>query len=146
MGAHHFINHSRPMAPQITALELGAPSFVFSTTHSDQHIPDVAELIAPQWRFALIDEHTPLDVVPFQGKAVSIHWELVFARALHQTPDMGEQKVLLDEVARLVDADAVRTTLTERLSPMDARTLSKAHAQVESGAMRGKVVVEGWPD
>ncbi|WP_134681411.1 zinc-binding alcohol dehydrogenase family protein [Paracoccus ravus] len=146
MGAHHVIDHSRPMAPQIAALDLGAPSFVFSTTHSDQHIPDVAELIAPQGRFALIDEHTPLDVRPFQGKAVSIHWELMFARPLHQTPDMGEQKVLLDEVARLIDAGAVRTTLTERLSPMDARTLSKAHAQVESGTMRGKVVVEGWPD
>ena len=127
-------------------MALGAPSFVFSTTHSDQPIPDAAELTAPQGRFALIDEHTPLDVVPFQGKAVSIHRELMSARPLHQTPDMGEQKVLLDEVSRLIDAGALRTALTERLSPMDAKTLSKAHAQVESGTMRGKVVVEGWPD
>ena len=56
LGAHHVVDHSRPLAPQIATLRLGAPAFVLSTTHSDRHQADVAALIAPQGRLALIDD------------------------------------------------------------------------------------------
>ena len=57
---------------------------------------------------------------------------------------MIEQHHLLDTVAALVDAGEVRTTLTERLSPITAANLRKAHAQVEEGKMIGKIVLEKW--
>lgn len=145
MGAHHVIDHRQLMTAQVAALGLGAPSFVFSTTHSDTHIPDFAELITPQGRFALIDEHQPLDVVPFQRKAVSIHWELVLTRLLFQTLDMDRQKALLDAVADLVDAGRICRTLNERLSPIDAATLKRAHAALESETAIGKIALEHWP-
>jgi hypothetical protein len=56
LGAHHVIDHSRPLAAQVAALGIGAPAFVFSITHTEQHVADIAELIAPQGRFALIDD------------------------------------------------------------------------------------------
>ena len=34
------------LAPQIAELGIGAPAFVFSTTHTEQHVADIAELIA----------------------------------------------------------------------------------------------------
>jgi NADPH2:quinone reductase len=57
---------------------------------------------------------------------------------------MAEQGRLLGEVARLVDEGKLKTTLTERLSPINAANLKTAHALLESGAARGKVVLEGF--
>ncbi|EQB16496.1 zinc-binding alcohol dehydrogenase family protein [Novosphingobium lindaniclasticum] len=144
LGADHVIDHSRPMAPQIAALGLDAPRFVFSTTHTDRHLADIAELIAPQGRFALIDDPASLDIVGFKRKAVSVHWELMFTRSLFDTADMAEQGKLLDEVAALVDRGAIRTTLTQTLSPINAANLIAAHRQIETATTRGKIVLEGW--
>ena len=55
-GAHHVIDHRQPLAPQVEALGLGAPGFVFSTTQTDRHLADIVELIAPQGRLGLIDD------------------------------------------------------------------------------------------
>ena len=55
LGAHHVIDHTKPLAAEVAALGLGAPGFVFSTTHTDRHLPEIGKLIAPQGRFALID-------------------------------------------------------------------------------------------
>jgi NADPH2:quinone reductase len=144
LGAHHVIDHAQPMAPQIAALEIGAPAFVFSTTHTDRHLADIAELIAPQGRFALIDDPASLDVVAFKRKAVSVHWELMFTRSLFDTPDVGEQGRLLNTVAELVDEGRIRTTATDTLSPINAANLIEAHRRIESATTRGKIVLEGW--
>ena len=80
--AHHVIDHSRPLAPQIAELNIGAPAFVFSTTHTEQHASDIVELIAPQGRFGFIDDPKALDVILFKRKAVSIHHRLMFTVAL----------------------------------------------------------------
>ena len=144
LGAHHVVDHSEPLAAQVAALGIGRPAFVFSTTHTERHVGEVAELIAPQGRFALIDDPKTFDIMLFKRKAVSIHHELMFTRSIFDTPDLDQQGKILNEVSRLVDEGKLRTTLTERLSPINAAHLRKAHAFIESGAARGKVVLEGW--
>lgn len=144
LGAHHVIDHTKPLAAEVAALGLGAPAFVLSTTHTDAHLSEIAELIAPQGRFAFIDQPTTFDIMLFKTKSVSVHHELMFTRSLFGTPDMAEQGRLLTEAAQLVDAGKVRTTLTKRLSPISAANLKEAHALVESGTTIGKVVLEGW--
>jgi zinc-binding alcohol dehydrogenase family protein len=144
MGAQHVVDHSRPLAAQVAALGLGAPAFVFSTTETHRHLAEIAELIAPQGRFALIDDPDALDVLRFKRKSVSVHWELMFTRSLFGTPDMAAQGALLNEVSRLVDAGRLRSTVTQRLSPINAANLRQAHALLESGRTRGKVVLEGF--
>ncbi|MFF0919600.1 zinc-binding alcohol dehydrogenase family protein [Rhizobium leguminosarum] len=143
LGAHHVVDHSRPIAPQVAALGIGAPGFIFSTTNTDSHIGDIVEAIAPQGRFALIDDPKTLDIVPFKRKAVSVHWELMFTRPLYGTPDMIEQHKLLNKISELVDAGKIRTTLSEIVGPINASNLKTAHAMVESGRMRGKAVLAG---
>jgi zinc-binding alcohol dehydrogenase family protein len=143
-GAHHVIDHRQPLAPQVEALGLGAPGFVFSTTQTAQHLADIVELIAPQGRFGLIDDMDELNAMPFKVKAVSLHWELMFTRSLFATPDMAEQGKLLDEVAKLVDAGRIRSTVTEVAGKIDAATLLAVHARIESGSSRGKIVLEGF--
>jgi zinc-binding alcohol dehydrogenase family protein len=86
LGAHHVVDHARPLAGEVAALQLGAPGFVFSITHTDRHMRDIVELIAPQGRFALIDDPETLDILPFKRKSVSTHWESMFTRSSFQTP------------------------------------------------------------
>lgn len=145
LGAHHVIDHSMPLAAQVKALGLGAPAFVFSTTQTDRHLAEIVELIAPQGRFGLIDDPETLNVVPFKRKAVSIHWELMFTRPIFQTPDMDAQGRLLNDVARLVEEGRVRSTIAENLGPITAANLKTAHALIESGKAKGKIVLAGWP-
>jgi zinc-binding alcohol dehydrogenase family protein len=144
LGAHHVVDHSKPLAAQVAELGIGAPAFVFSTTETHRHLADIIELIAPQGRFGLIDDPQSLDIVGFKRKAVSIHWELMFTRSLYETADMAEQGALLNEVAALVDAGRLRTTVTETLSPINAANLKKAHALIESGKAKGKIVLQGF--
>ena len=143
-GAHHVINHRHPLAPQLEALGLGAPGFVFSTTQTDLHYADIVELIAPQGRFGLIDDPDGLDAMSLKLKAVSLHWEMMFTRSLFGTPDMAEQGKLLNEVAALVDAGRITSTATEVAGKIDAVTLSAVHGRIESGSARGKIVLEGF--
>lgn len=145
LGAHHVLDHSKPLAKQIAELAIGAPAFVFSITETSQHIGDILELISPQGRLGLIDDpKEPVDVRQFKRKALSIHWETMFARPVFQTADMIEQHKLLTHVAELVDAGKIRTTLSEVLGPINATNLKAAHALIESGKTRGKLVLSGF--
>ncbi|TLU73414.1 zinc-binding alcohol dehydrogenase family protein [Lichenicoccus roseus] len=144
LGAHHVINHREPLAPQVEALGLGAPSVVFSTTNTNDHVGDIAELIAPQGRFALIDDPKSLDIVPFKRKSVSIHWELMFTRSIYDTQDIEQQGILLGEVARLVDQARLRSTMTQQFGTINAANLKRAHALLESGRSIGKIVLSGF--
>lgn len=145
LGAHHVIDHAKPLAEQVKALGLGAPAFVFSITHTDAHFPEIAEIIAPQGRFALIDDPQDLiDIRLLKSKSVSTHWESMFTRSTFQTADMDRQHAILDEAARLVDDGTLRTTLADVVGPIDAAHLKQAHAILESGRARGKIVLSGF--
>lgn len=141
-GAHHVVDHSKPLASQIAALDIGAPAFVFSTTQTAQHIDDIAELIAPQGRVCLIDDPSGFDIMTFRRKSVSIHHELMFTRVIYGTPDMDEQARILNEISRAVGDGRIRTTATQNLGEINAANLKKAHEQLESGSTIGKVVLE----
>ncbi len=144
LGAHHVIDHSKPLAEQVAALGIGAPAFVFSTTETHRHLKEIIELIAPQGRFGLIDDPESLDVLGFKRKAASIHWELMFTRSIFETADIAEQGKLLNEVSQLIDGGKIYTTVTETISPINAANLKKAHAAIESGKTKGKLVLEGF--
>jgi NADPH:quinone reductase-like Zn-dependent oxidoreductase len=104
----------------------------------------VAELIAPQGRWALIDDPGVVDIAPFKRKSVSTHWEFMFTRPVFETPDVDVQGALLDEVSRLVDGGVLRTTLGEHFGTINAANLRRAHELIERGAARGKIVLEGF--
>lgn len=144
LGAHHTTDHSKPLPEQIEALGIGAPGFVFSTTHTDQYVSQIAELIAPQGRFGLIDDPAVMDVMPFKTKAVSTHWELMFTRPIFGTADIARQGEILNEVADLLDAGKIRSTATETLGAITAENLRAAHLALATNKTRGKMVLEGF--
>jgi zinc-binding alcohol dehydrogenase family protein len=144
LGAHAVIDHSRPMKEQIEKLKLPPVALIASLTHTDQHYKALAELIAPQGKYGLIDDPPEFNVSVFKGKAVSIHWESMFTRSSFQTPDMIGQYNLLNDVADLIDKSVLRTTLDQTFGTINAANLKRAHALLESGTSRGKIVLEGW--
>jgi len=144
LGAQHVIDHGQPLAAEVEALRIGAPGLIFVTTHTLDHLPEIIKLIAPQGRIAVIDDAPALDVMPLKGKSLSLHWEMMFARSLHQTADMQAQGDLLNEVSRLVDAGKIRTTLTETFGTINASNLKRAHALIETNRAKGKIVLEGF--
>ena len=101
-------------------------------------------LIAPQGRFGYIDDVPAIDPAPFKAKSVSIRFESMFTRPVYGTADMIAQHDLLDEVARLVDLGQLRTTLAERMTPISAANLRRAHQLIEDGWSHGKLVLEGF--
>ncbi len=144
LGAHHVIDHSKPMKEQIDALKVPPVALIAALTNTDQHFAALADIIAPQGKLGLIDDPTSLNVNLLKGKAASLHWESMFTRSSFQTDDMIAQHNLLDDVANLIDNGVLRTTLDKVLGKINAANLKQAHALLEGGRSTGKLVLEGW--
>lgn len=144
LGAHHVIDHSKPMKEQIDALKIAPVALIAALTNTDQHFAALADIIAPQGKLGLIDDPASLNVNLLKGKAASLHWESMFTRSSFQTPDMIAQHNLLDDVASLIDNGVLRTTLDKVLGKINAANLKQAHALLEGGRSTGKLVLEGW--
>lgn len=144
LGAHHVIDHSKPMKDQIAALKIPPVALIAALTNTDQHFAALADVVAPQGKIGLIDDPAALNVNLLKGKAVSLHWESMFTRSSFQTDDMIAQHKLLDDVASLIENGVLRTTLDKVLGKINAANLKQAHALLEGGRSTGKLVLEGW--
>lgn len=143
-GAHHVIDHTKDMKSQLQNLHYSEVDYVISLTHSDQHTKSLVEILKPQGKFALIDDPQELDIKLFKLKSISIHWEMMYTRSMFNTPDMIKQHDILTEVAGLVDSGKIKTTIAECLGVINAANLRRAHALLESGSSRGKIVLNGF--
>ncbi|MEM6480646.1 MAG: zinc-binding alcohol dehydrogenase family protein [Pseudomonadota bacterium] len=144
LGAHHVVNHAEPLDAQIEALGIGSVDFVYSTTHSHLYYEEVAGIMTPQGRYGLIDDPEAFDIMPFKSKAISVHWEFMFTRPMFETTDIQRQGDILNEVAALIDTGKVKSTVAESFGTINAANLIKAHALLESGKSKGKIVLEGF--
>ena len=144
LGVHHVINHHEPLAPQLAAVGIESVDYVASLTHTHLYFEQLAQLLTPQGHFALIDDPEYIDVRLFKRKSISLNWESMFTRSMFKTDDMIKQHELLNELASMVDAGRITSTLAEHFGLINAENLSRAHALLESGNSRGKIVLEGF--
>jgi len=145
LGADHTIDHRKPMRPQIEALGMKNVDYIANFNEVDEHWATIGDLIAPQGAVVLIvSNKAPLNVDAVRAKSAAICFELMFTRPRFQTADMIEQHNLLNTVSEWLDSGKLRGTLKQTLSPINAANLRKAHAQLESGTMIGKLVLNGW--
>lgn len=144
LGAHVVLDHSQSLTAQFEAQQLDASQYVFSTTHTDQHLQAISEIIAPQGALVLIDDPKQLDISLLKRKSIAIHWEFMFTRSLFQTPDMQAQSQLLNRIAELVDQGQLQSTVNQSMGTINAANLKKAHALLESHQSIGKVVLSGF--
>ncbi len=140
MGADHTINHREPLKPQLDALGI-QPKYVASLTATEEHYEALIDLIATRGRIALIDDPQTLDALKLKPKALTLHFEFMFARPMQRASDMIEQHRLLDRVSELVDAGKIVTTRNHHAGTINATNLRKAHERQESGRAIGKTVL-----
>jgi zinc-binding alcohol dehydrogenase family protein len=139
LGAAAVVDH-RNLATSMAAVAPEGANYLFSS-HSRGNIDAFAEVLRPFGHITAIDEPEGLDLLPLKQKSITWHWELMFTRSMFQTPDMIEQKHLLEYVAALVDKEKVRTTMTTAIGEFSAAGFREAHRLVETGHVNGKVVV-----
>ncbi len=144
LGAHAVIDHSKPLAQELKAAGIGQVDLVASLSQTPQHYVQIIESLKPQGALAVIDDMQGLDLMLLKPKSIALHWEMMFTRSMFETPDMGEQGRLLTEVAALVDAGRIRTTVNANFGAINAANLRRAHALIESGTAQGKVVLQGF--
>ncbi|XXD07509.1 zinc-binding alcohol dehydrogenase family protein [Klebsiella sp. R445] len=143
-GAHHVIDHSKPLSEELARIGIPAVTHVASLNNTEQHYAQLIAALAPQGKLALIDDPQTLDARPLKAKSISLHWEFMFTRSMFTTPDMIAQHQLLTRVASLIDDQTIKTTLGEHYGPINTSNLQKAHAQLETGRAVGKIVLEGF--
>lgn len=144
LGAYDVIDHAGDMPAQLKSLGIKGVERIFCTQGTDLHWKALVRALAPQGRLGVIDDPEAFDVRELKQKSASLHWEAMFARSGFGTPDMIEQQNLLQQVSALVDAGKVRTTLAETYGAINAANLACAHAAIENGRVRGKIVLEGF--
>ena len=144
LGADVVIDHTQPLSEALKAQGIDAVTHVASLTQTDQHLDQLVEALAPQGKFALIDDPKTFDITKLKRKSLSLHWEFMYTRSLFETPDMIAQHTLLNRVAELIDAGTLRTTVGEHFGTINATNLRRAHALLESGKAKGKIVLEGF--
>lgn len=142
LGADHVVNHHEDMVAQVRAIGIEFVDHI-AVFNDMRHWEAAVELIRPQNGIVSIDNtDVEMPMAGLKMKAASLHWEFMFARAMHQTSDMIEQHRLLNHVAQQIDAGKIRTTVCETLSPINAENMRKAHAMIETGTAKGKIVLE----
>jgi zinc-binding alcohol dehydrogenase family protein len=144
MGAHHVIDHHKPLDEELARIGIPEVEYVAGLTSTEKQLPYFPKIIAAQGHLAMIDDPPSFDIVSLKRKAITVAWELMFTRSMFQTDDMIEQHKILEEIAHLVDAGVIRTTLTDEISPINAKNLMTVHASVEAGKHIGKTVLTGF--
>ncbi|EPN35863.1 alcohol dehydrogenase, partial [Pseudomonas syringae pv. actinidiae ICMP 19096] len=144
LGAHEVLDHSKPLSEELKRVGLNQVTHVASLTQTEQHLDQLVEALKPQGKLGLIDDPKTLDVSKLKRKSLSLHWEFMYTRSMFETEDMIEQHNLLNRVAELIDAGTLKTTFGEHFGTINAENLRRAHALLESGKAKGKVVLEGF--
>lgn len=144
LGAHHIVDHTQPFLSQLKTIGFSGVPLIASLNGTEKNYPGLVEALAPQGKFAVIDDPKSLDVTLLKQKSGSLHWEFMFTRSLFGTEDILAQHNLLTEASSLVDAGVLRTTFAKPLGTINAANLREAHRLLESGRSIGKIVLEGF--
>jgi zinc-binding alcohol dehydrogenase family protein len=145
LGAEHVIDHRAKLIDQLRTAGVDGVDYVLCLTDATEYFPAFADVIRPQGKICLIvSMAAPVQLTPLMSKSVTVVWELMFTRSLHQTPDMQRQHEILDEVAALIDSRALKTTLSQNLGTINAANLRRAHALLEEGKTIGKLVLSAF--
>lgn len=142
MGADHVINHHSELVLQYRTLGLRDPDYILCLNDTDRHFAAMAELIAPQGLIcSIVGTQQKHDLDCLKSKSAGFVWEFMFTRPMFKTDDMIAQHHLLNNIAQLIDAGKLASTLTETIGPITANNIEQAHQQLLSGSTIGKLAL-----
>lgn len=140
MGADAVIDHTKDLKEQLAAIGVGGVNLVLDTFDPNENFPAVAAVLAPLGKICCIlpmTKHADLSgLFAIRG---SLIFELVFSRVLFGV-EPERHGAILDQVAKLVDAGKLQTTLVTEL-PWTLEGAAEAHQRIDSGHAIGKIVL-----
>jgi NADPH:quinone reductase len=140
LGADHVVDHSGDLAAAVLDVAPEGSDYLFSP-YSATNIAAYARIAKPFSAIVAIDGVPGLDITPLMRKSVSWHWEWMFTRAAFETPDMDQQRQILNRVADLLDDGTLTSTLTTTLDGFTPENLARAHEISETNRSVGKTVI-----
>jgi NADPH2:quinone reductase len=145
LGAAHVIDHNEPLMQGLRAHGMDGVDYVLNCADLDRYWLESAEVLRAQGTLcSIVAAAKPLDLNALRAKSARFAWEAMFARSTYRTPDMIEQHSLLERVAGWIDAGEIRCTLKEKLEPINAANLRRAHRRLESRTVIGKIALAQW--
>ncbi|MGL5388123.1 MAG: zinc-binding alcohol dehydrogenase family protein [Enterobacterales bacterium] len=140
-GAELVVDY-RDLKANLTKEGVESVDYILCLNDTDGHWQAISDLIAPLGHICTIVENSqPLDQNALKLKSAALHWEFMFTRSMFTTPDIAQQGEILKQVAQLLDAGKLSTTLSETLQGLTVDTLTAAHAKLLDGHMQGKLVI-----
>ena len=137
MGADHVIG--RDIDADLKNIGIENIDIIFSTTHTDSYLQIIPKILRPFGHLVLIDDPKSLDIVPFKAKALSVHWEFMFAKSMFGFKPEQQGKFLAN-LAQWVDEEKIKTTLNQTFDASEAN-IKKAHETLETGQAIGKIAM-----
>jgi len=145
LGADDIVNHQQDLVGEVRALGLEYVDYIFCLNTTARHWEAMCELIKPQGTIcSIVEPEASLDISLLKAKSAGFVWEFMFTRSRYQTADMIEQHQILNRLSRLVDEGKIKTSLAQKLTPINANNLRRAHAEIEAGKTIGKIVLSDW--
>ena len=145
-GAELVLNHRKNLVDEYRK-KTGKKyvDYILELNDIDGHWNEMCELIKPSGIIGSITEnHRPINLRKLTKKRGTFTWEWMYSKSYYQTDDMRTQHDILNKIAKMLDDGEIRSTLTQKLSPINSINLREAHKLVESHHMIGKVVLSGW--
>lgn len=140
-GADFVVNHHN-LKEELEKIGHSQIDYILDFVDLEGYWDIVAEIIKPQGHIVSITGSTkPLNLTILKSKSVSFSWELMYTRSMYSTEDMERQHHILNEIANLIDAGTIKTTLTNTLYGLTVENLKQAHQMQESGKTIGKTVI-----
>ncbi|CAH1851027.1 zinc-binding alcohol dehydrogenase family protein [Convivina intestini] len=145
LGADQVVDHHQNLVNQIRTKEMPYVDYILNLNNLDAHWHEIAELIKPDGHVAATTEnHRLIDLQKLTKKRVTFAWEWMYSKSYYQLDSMISQHEILNHLAQLYDQEKLVSIQTKHYQPINAANLRKAHADVETGKMIGKVTLTGW--
>jgi NADPH2:quinone reductase len=142
MEADYVVNHYH-LKEELEKIGHPQVDYILEFVDLEGYWEMMAEIIKPQGHIVSITQSSkPLDLNILKSKSITFSWELMYTRSMFGTEDIERQHQILNEIADLLDAGTLQTTLTTTLKGLTVENLKKAHQMQESGETIGKTVIE----
>ncbi|MBZ2200945.1 MAG: zinc-binding alcohol dehydrogenase family protein [Lentilactobacillus hilgardii] len=141
-GADKTVNHRLNLVSEVRKLGFHYVDYILNLNDLDGHWDEIAELIKPGGKVGAITENEHgIDLQKLTKKCASFHWEWMYSKSYYHTDDMVTQHQILDRVATLLDNGVIHSTVTKTLTPINVDNLKRAHQEVETNHMIGKIAI-----
>lgn len=145
LKADAVIDHHQDLVKQMHHLKIRDVDYILNLNNLDAHWNEIAEIIKPDGRVtATTENHKLIDLQKLTKKRVTFSWEWMYSKSYYQTADMATQNQILTELCQLFEMKKLMPITTKTYTPINAEHLKRAHRDVESGHMIGKVTLTGW--